>query len=93
MQVQTYAPGTEQTAAGNEMEAGVGESRHCMKTKKMMLREPALLKALLAHLTEGLTRYAIHQIDCGAQVRRFYPTSPCRYPGPCVHGGAWPECM
>lgn len=53
-----------------------GERRRCMKTKVMMLREPALLKALLEHLTEGLTRYVIHQIDCGAQVAPVSPVVP-----------------
>lgn len=42
--------------------------RHCMVTKKIMTREPAVLHALLEHLTEALIIYVIHQIDSGAQV-------------------------
>ena len=40
-----------------------------MATKKMMLHNPALLHALLDHLTQALIRYVCHQIDSGAQVR------------------------
>ena len=39
-----------------------------MATKKMLLHNPALLHALLEHLTQALTRYVCHQIDSGAQV-------------------------
>ena len=38
-----------------------------MQTKRMMLNRPELLHALLQHLTECLTVYVCHQIDCGAQ--------------------------
>ncbi len=33
-----------------------------------MLRDPAMLHALLDHLTEGLINYAGYQIESGAQV-------------------------
>jgi uroporphyrinogen-III decarboxylase len=39
-----------------------------MQTKKIMMRNPAVLHALLEHLTEALIVYVIHQIDSGAQV-------------------------
>ena len=39
-----------------------------MQTKKIMLRSPAILHALLEHLTQALITYVCHQIDCGAQV-------------------------
>lgn len=42
--------------------------RHCLKTKQIMMNNPALLHALLDHLTEALIVYVCHQIDCGAQV-------------------------
>ena len=42
--------------------------RHCMKTKQIMMSNPALLHGLLEHLTEALIVYVCHQIDCGAQV-------------------------
>ena len=34
----------------------------------MLLRQPAVLHALLAHLAQMLITYVCHQIDCGAQV-------------------------
>ena len=40
-----------------------------MQTKRIMMNRPELLHALLRHLTECLTVYVCHQIDCGAQVR------------------------
>ena len=40
-----------------------------MQTKKIMMSRPELLHALLRHLTECLTVYVCHQIDCGAQVK------------------------
>ena len=45
-----------------------------METKKMMLREPAVLHALLAHLSQALIAYVCHQIDCGAQVLHRAPS-------------------
>ena len=47
-----------------------------MATKKMMLHSPALLHALLEHLTQALTTYVCHQIDSGAQVRSCAPPLP-----------------
>lgn len=40
-----------------------------MATKKIMTAQPAVLHALLEHLTEALVVYVCHQIDSGAQVR------------------------
>ena len=40
-----------------------------MATKKIMTAQPAVLHALLDHLTEALIVYVCHQIDSGAQVR------------------------
>ena len=40
-----------------------------MKTKKMMFHHPALLHALLGHLSEQLIHYASYQIQSGAQAR------------------------
>ena len=45
-----------------------------MKTKTMMLHNPELLHALLAHLTDALVAYIGYQIDSGAQVRIMLPT-------------------
>ena len=52
----------------SEREIGHALCRDCMETKKMLLRQPAVLHALLAHLTQMLITYVCHQIDCGAQV-------------------------
>ena len=46
--------------------------KHCMATKTMMRRDPALLHSLLNHLTESLITYVVHQIDCGAQVVQLF---------------------
>lgn len=46
--------------------------KHCMATKTMMRRDPALLHALLAHLTDALVAYVVHQVDCGAQVVQLF---------------------
>lgn len=46
----------------------IGTRRHCMKSKQIMMSNPALLHGLLEHLTEALIVYVCHQIDCGAQV-------------------------
>ena len=46
--------------------------KHCMATKTMMRRDPALLHAILAHLTDAMATYVIHQIDCGAQVVQLF---------------------
>lgn len=54
----------------------------------MMLREPAVLHALLAHLTEALVTYVCHQIDCGAQVPLQPPRCRVMHCAPfCM--GAW----
>eukprot|EP00884_Botryococcus_braunii_P021085 jgi/Botrbrau1/7660/Bobra.0159s0102.1 len=58
--------------------------KSCVRTKTMMFREPALLKAVLDHITEAMIRYAIHQIDCGAQVVQLFDSwahhlSPAQY--------------
>lgn len=44
--------------------------RNCRRTKTMMFRNPAVLHALLEHLTVALTEYVCYQIEAGAQVRR-----------------------
>ena len=41
-------------------------------TKGMMFKSPGTLHALLQHLTEAIARYAVHQIDCGAQCVQLF---------------------
>lgn len=41
-------------------------------SQTMMFNQPAVLHALLEHLTVALTRYAIYQIDAGAQVVQLF---------------------
>ena len=56
--------------------------RHCLQTKRIMMNRPELLHALLQHLTQCLTVYVCHQIDCGAQVSAPVPlllTSPSQH--------------
>lgn len=43
-----------------------------MKTKRIMMTEPAVLHALLEHLTEALIEYASYQIKSGAQVVQLF---------------------
>jgi len=44
--------------------------RNCRRTKTMMFNNPAVLHALLDHLTEALIAYVGYQIEAGAQVGR-----------------------
>lgn len=39
-----------------------------MQTKRIMMNNPEVLKALLDRLTDALIVYVCHQIDSGAQV-------------------------
>jgi uroporphyrinogen decarboxylase len=64
--------GTPWTLAAYAMEGGADKS--LVKTKTIMLQEPEVLHALLAHFTEALAVYICHQIDSGAQVRLFLPS-------------------
>lgn len=43
--------------------------RNCRRTKTMMFNNPAVLHALLEHLTDALIVYVGYQIEAGAQVR------------------------
>jgi uroporphyrinogen decarboxylase len=46
--------------------------KHCLATKTMMRRDPALLHAVLAHFADAMAVYVVHQIDCGAQVVQLF---------------------
>lgn len=46
--------------------------RHCQHAKGMMLKNPAVLHALLEHLADGIADYACHQAACGAQVVQLF---------------------
>ncbi len=46
--------------------------RHCRQTKTMMARQPAVLHALLAALSDALITYVCYQIHSGAQVCRGF---------------------
>ena len=50
-------------------------------SQTMMFNQPAVLHALLEHLTVALTRYAIYQIDAGAQVVQLFD-SWAHHPSP-----------
>lgn len=42
--------------------------KNCQATKTMMLHNPALLHALLEHITQAMITYVGYQIEAGAQV-------------------------
>jgi uroporphyrinogen decarboxylase len=42
------------------------------RAQTMMLRDPALLHSILDHFADAIAVYAIHQIDCGAQVVQLF---------------------
>ncbi|EKX55115.1 plastid Uroporphyrinogen decarboxylase [Guillardia theta CCMP2712] len=46
--------------------------KNCFQTKKMMYNQPEILHAFLDHIAENIAAYAIHQIDCGAQVLQVF---------------------
>ena len=62
--------GTPWTLAAYSVE-GKAE-RNCRKTKTMMFNSPALLHALLEHLTQALIVYVGYQIEAGAQVVQLF---------------------
>ena len=47
-------------------------NKNCFNTKQMMYNEPAMLHAFLDHIAENIAAYAIHQIECGAQVLQVF---------------------
>lgn len=51
-----------------------GGSRHFASIKRMMLREPDLLRELLARLTEMVVGYLDAQVEAGAQVVQMFDT-------------------
>lgn len=46
--------------------------RHCTKTKTMMMKNPAVLHALLSHLACNIADYVCYQIEAGAQVVQLF---------------------
>lgn len=46
--------------------------RHCTKTKRMMMNNPALLHSVLSHLADNLADYVCYQIESGAQVVQLF---------------------
>lgn len=62
--------GTPWTLAAYSIE-GKAE-RNCKSTKTIMMNQPAMLHALLDHLTEALADYVVYQIDSGAQVVQLF---------------------
>lgn len=60
--------GTPWTLAAYSIEGKA--DRNCRRTKTMMFSNPAVLHALLDHLTEALIVYVGYQIEAGAQVGR-----------------------
>jgi uroporphyrinogen decarboxylase len=58
--------------------------KHCMVTKTLMRRDPAVLHALLAHLADAVAAYCLYQIDAGAQALQLFDSwahhlSPAQY--------------
>ena len=49
-----------------------GSSKHCLRTKKMMMYDPALLSAYLDKLAQAIGDYACYQIEAGAQVIQVF---------------------
>lgn len=49
-----------------------GSSKHCLRTKKMMMYDPALLHAYLEKLATAIGHYACYQIESGAQVIQVF---------------------
>lgn len=49
-----------------------GSSKHCLRTKKMMMYDPALLHAYLEKLATAIGNYACYQIENGAQVIQVF---------------------
>ena len=47
-------------------------NKNCFNTKLMMYNDPAIMHAFLDHIAENIAAYAIHQIDCGAQVLQVF---------------------
>jgi len=47
-------------------------NRHCINTKKMMMRNPEVLHAALGRLADAIGQYACYQIESGAQVIQFF---------------------
>ncbi len=49
-----------------------GSSKHCLKTKKMMMYDPTLLHVYLDKLATAIGEYACYQIENGAQVIQVF---------------------
>eukprot|EP00281_Chroomonas_sp_CCMP1168_P013279 CAMPEP_0206285132 /NCGR_PEP_ID=MMETSP0047_2-20121206/41149_1 /ASSEMBLY_ACC=CAM_ASM_000192 /TAXON_ID=195065 /ORGANISM="Chroomonas mesostigmatica_cf, Strain CCMP1168" /LENGTH=402 /DNA_ID=CAMNT_0053715641 /DNA_START=71 /DNA_END=1279 /DNA_ORIENTATION=- len=47
-------------------------NKNCFETKKMMYNDPAVMHAFLDHISDNIANYAIHQINCGAQVVQLF---------------------
>ena len=62
--------GTPWTLAAYSVEGGA--ERHCKTTKKMMFNDPAVLHALLDHISDALVEYCSYQIQSGAQVMQLF---------------------
>lgn len=62
--------GTPWTLAAYSVEGKA--DKHCMETKKMMRRDPALLHSILGKLSDAMATYVVHQIDAGAQVVQLF---------------------
>ncbi|GBG69176.1 hypothetical protein CBR_g3876 [Chara braunii] len=62
--------GTPWTLAAYAMEGSA--DRNLVRTKGIMMREPAILHALLQHLADALIVYVNYQIESGAQVVQLF---------------------
>ncbi|DBB07794.1 hypothetical protein WJX82_007410 [Trebouxia sp. C0006] len=62
--------GTPWTLAAYSIEGKA--DKHCTKTKTMMMKNPAVLHALLSHLACNIADYVCYQIEAGAQVVQLF---------------------
>jgi len=62
--------GTPWTLAAYSIEGGA--DRHLRRTKRMMFKDPAILEALLDHMTDALIEYMSYQIASGAQIMQLF---------------------
>ncbi|XP_024392398.1 uncharacterized protein [Physcomitrium patens] len=62
--------GTPWTLAAYAMEGS--SDKNLIKTKSIMMHNPEILHAFLAHLTDALVTYVCHQIDSGAQIVQLF---------------------
>jgi uroporphyrinogen decarboxylase len=46
--------------------------RHLERTKRLLMESPSVAHSLLSHISDQLAVYALHQIDCGAELIQIF---------------------